>query len=165
MAVIQITLMSVHWVQWSTYQTFNLNFSVQLMVLRPWHWAQPLMPGRTSCRRACSGEYSGKYCGNKGRGPIKDISPLNTLISCSNSSIEVLRTNLPTLVRRCALGSRLPSADVCQLQSVRFISSPDTDLRSFSSHGIPLNQHLLTPSHTALHLHNFCLHCPQFQPS
>ena len=88
-----------------------------------------------------------------------------TVMFLNEVSIEVLRTNLPTLVRRCALGSRLPSADVCQLQSVRFISSPDTDLRSFSSHGIPLNQHLLTPSHTALHLHNSCLHCPQFQPS
>lgn len=48
MAVIQITLMSVHKVQWSTYQTSNLNFSVQLMVLRPWHWVHPLIPGRTS---------------------------------------------------------------------------------------------------------------------
>ena len=36
------------------------NFSVQVMAFLPWHCAQPLIPGRTSCRRACSGEYRGR---------------------------------------------------------------------------------------------------------
>ena len=68
------------------------------------------MPGRTSCRRACSLLYRGRYCGNKGRGPIKAISPFNTLNSCGNSSMEVERTNLPTLVSRCSSGNKSPEA-------------------------------------------------------
>lgn len=54
--VIQITFMSVHRVQWSTYHTSNLNRSVQLMALRPWHCAHPDIPGLISCLLACSGE-------------------------------------------------------------------------------------------------------------
>ena len=42
--------------QWSTYQTSSLNFSSQVMALRPLICAQPVMPGSTSWRRACSGE-------------------------------------------------------------------------------------------------------------
>ena len=41
---------------WSTYQTSSSNFLSQEIALRPFTWAQPVIPGRTSCRRACSGE-------------------------------------------------------------------------------------------------------------
>src|SRR5690625_1552785 len=41
----------------STYQTSRRNFSSQEMALRPFTCAQPVIPGRTSWRRACSGEY------------------------------------------------------------------------------------------------------------
>ena len=94
--VIKITLISVINEQWSTYHTSSLNFSVQLMEFLPWHCAQPVIPGRTSCLRACSLLYKGKYCTNSGRGPINAISPFSTLISCGNSSIEVERTKRPT---------------------------------------------------------------------
>src|SRR5690606_19450983 len=40
---------------WSTYQTSRANFSSQVRALRPLTWAQPVRPGRTSWRRACSG--------------------------------------------------------------------------------------------------------------
>ena len=128
MIVIHTTLRSVHSVQWSTYHTSNLNFSVQLMALRPWHCAQPLIPGRTSCLRACSGEYSGRYCGSSGRGPISDMSPFRTLMSCGSSSIDVERTNLPTFVRRCASGNKPPSASrssviVLNLMTLKFFAS------------------------------------------
>src|SRR5690606_28894320 len=39
---------------WSTYQVSSSNFSSQLTLLRPITWAQPVIPGRTSWRRACS---------------------------------------------------------------------------------------------------------------
>ena len=66
------------------------------------------MPGLTSCLRACSLLYNGKYCGNNGLGPISDMSPLRTLTNCGNSSIDVERTNLPTFVRRASSGNRFP---------------------------------------------------------
>lgn len=33
---------------WSTYHTSSSNYCPQDMALRPWHCAQPVMPGRTS---------------------------------------------------------------------------------------------------------------------
>jgi len=39
----------------STYHTSSSNFSSQLTALRPLICAQPVMPGSTSCRRACCG--------------------------------------------------------------------------------------------------------------
>ena len=44
--------MSSHRLRWSTYQTSSANLSSQLMALRPLTCAQPVTPGRTSCRRA-----------------------------------------------------------------------------------------------------------------
>ena len=41
--------------QWSTYHTSRANFRSQLTSLRPFTWAQPVIPGFMSCRRACSG--------------------------------------------------------------------------------------------------------------
>ena len=38
---------------WSTYQTSRASRSSHAVVLRPFTWAQPVMPGRTSSRRAC----------------------------------------------------------------------------------------------------------------
>src|SRR5665647_1145056 len=40
---------------WSTYSTSNRNLSSQPTALRPETCARPVSPGRTSCRRACSG--------------------------------------------------------------------------------------------------------------
>src|SRR5690554_7791921 len=48
-------------------------------------------PGRTSWRRNCSLEYSGKYSINKGRGPTRLMSPLSTFQSSGNSSRLVAR--------------------------------------------------------------------------
>src|SRR5689334_8729046 len=39
----------------STYQTSISNFCSQDRLLRPFTWTQPVMPGLTSCRRACRG--------------------------------------------------------------------------------------------------------------
>ena len=47
-SVINITFRSVNKETWSTYHTSRLNFSDQLIALRPWHCAHPVMPGRTS---------------------------------------------------------------------------------------------------------------------
>ena len=96
--------------KWSTYQTSNSNFLCQEMLLRPFTCTHPVMPGLTSCRRNCSLEYKGRYLGNKGRGPIRAMSPFRTLNSWGNSSMDKERTIRPTFVRRASSGNRLPSA-------------------------------------------------------
>src|SRR5688572_11082038 len=83
---------------WSTYQTSNSNLLSQLIALRPFTCAHPVIPGLTSCLLFCKDEYKGKYSTNKGRGPTKLMSPLITLINWGSSSKEVLRINFPTLV-------------------------------------------------------------------
>src|SRR5690554_2347422 len=69
-------------------------------------------PGRTSWRRNCSLEYSGKYSINKGRGPTRLMSPLSTFQSSGNSSRLVARRKLPKGVMRCSSGSGLPCLSV-----------------------------------------------------
>ena len=95
---------------WSTYQTSNSNLCVHEMAFRPLTCAHPVIPGRTSWRRACSGVYKSRYLMTSGLGPIIDISPLSTLNNCGSSSSEVFLRKAPTFVMRCSLGSRLPSS-------------------------------------------------------
>ncbi len=104
--VMAIILMSSHNDWWSTYHTSSRNFSSQLMALRPLTWAQPVIPGRTSWRRACSGVYRSRYCMRRGRGPTKLISPFKTLNNSGNSSRLVARRNRPRTVRRSESGRR-----------------------------------------------------------
>ena len=80
------------------------------MVLRPLTCANPVIPGLTSCRLACSAEYNGKKSTNNGLGPINAISPIRTLNNCGNSSIDVERTICPTLVSLFSSGSKFPSS-------------------------------------------------------
>lgn len=87
-----------------------MNFCSQEMALRPLICAQPVMPGRTSWRRACVLLYRGRYSTNNGLGPMRLMSPLSTLMSWGISSKLVLRMNLPTGVRRTASGRRFPTA-------------------------------------------------------
>src|SRR5690606_19272141 len=96
--------------QLSTYQTSYSNFSSQESAFRPFTCAQPVMPGRTLCRRACSGVYKGKYSIRSGRGPTRLMSPLRTLNNSGSSSKLVLRKKRPSLVKRCSSGSRRPCA-------------------------------------------------------
>ena len=105
----------------STYHTSNLNLSVHEIAFLPLHCAHPVIPGLMLCRRACSFEYKGRYLTNKGRGPMSDISPLNTLISCGNSSILVDLIHCPTLVIRTSSGNRLPSSSRSSLIVLNFI--------------------------------------------
>src|SRR5699024_2392316 len=94
----------------STYQTSSLNLSSQLIALRPLICAQPVTPGRTSCRRYCSAEYKGRYSISKGRGPTKLISPLSTFHNPGNSSKLLERKKLPKGVIRSESGNGLPLA-------------------------------------------------------
>ena len=92
-----------------------------------------VIPGLTSCLRACSLLYSGKYSGNSGLGPTKAMSPFNTFNSCGNSSSEVERTNRPTLVNRSASGNNLPSpsrSSVIDLNLITLNSFPSFPGRS-----------------------------------
>src|SRR5947207_1603311 len=61
--------------RWSTYHTSNANFSSHVTALRPFTCAQPVIPGRTSWRRACWVVYSGRYSMSSGRGPTRLMSP------------------------------------------------------------------------------------------
>ncbi len=70
----------------STYSTSSLNFCSQLIALRPFTCAQPVIPGLTICLLACSGLYHKRYRINNGLGPTKIISPFNTFINCRSSS-------------------------------------------------------------------------------
>ena len=56
------------------------------------------------------------------------MSPFSTFINCGSSSMLVERTNLPTFVRRCASGSRFPSASrssvmVLNLMTLKILAS------------------------------------------
>ncbi len=71
--------------------------------------------GRTSCRRACSGEYSPRYCIRSGRGPTRLMSPRRTFHSSGSSSRLVPRRKRPKEVRRRASGSGIPLASLASL--------------------------------------------------
>ena len=94
--------------RWSTYHTSSSNFSCHEIAFRPWHCAQPVMPGSTSWRRACRAEYRGKYSTNSGRGPMIDISPRNTLNNWGSSSNEVARKKRPIRVERLSSDNNAP---------------------------------------------------------
>ena len=92
----------------STYHTSSANFSSQLIAFRPLTCAQPVIPGRTSCRRPCSGVYRGRYSISRGRGPTRLISPRSTFHNSGNSSRLLARKKRPKGVSRCASGSNAP---------------------------------------------------------
>lgn len=98
--------------KWSTYQTSSSNFCSQDIAFLPLTWAQPVIPGSTSCRLCCSLVYKGRYCSNKGLGPTKLISPFNTFINWGISSREVFLTKRPIGVKRWASGKRFPSSSL-----------------------------------------------------
>ncbi len=93
---------------WSTYHTSYSNFFSQLMALRPLTCAQPVIPGLTSFLLRWVSLYRDRYSGSKGLGPMSDISPLRTLISCGISSSEVFLTKAPIFVKRSASGKSFP---------------------------------------------------------
>lgn len=106
--VLQNIIMSVMKETWFTYQISSSNFFLQLIAFLPFTCAHPVMPGRTSCLLACSSLYRGRYCTNNGRGPIRAISPFNTLKSWGSSSMEVARTIFPMEVIRKSSGNNSP---------------------------------------------------------
>lgn len=112
----------------STYQISYSNLLLNSNKFRPLTCAHPVMPGRTSWRRRCVSLYNGRYCTNKGLGPIKLISPFITFKSCGTSSSEVDRTNFPTLVNRCASGRRFPEVS---FSSVIVLNLTTLNIRSF----------------------------------
>ena len=93
---------------WRTYHTSRLNFSSQLMALRPFTCAQPVRPGRTSWRWRCSSLYSGRYFTSRGRGPTMDMSPRRIFTSSGSSSRDVRRRALPKGGKRWSSGSSSP---------------------------------------------------------
>src|SRR5699024_3853342 len=88
----------------STYHTSNRNRSSQLMLFLPLTCAHPVIPGLTSCLLDCSLLYKAKYSINNGRGPIKSISPFNTLNNCVMT--------FPVLVILSSFGNKLPRSSV-----------------------------------------------------
>src|SRR5699024_2231967 len=96
----------------STYHTSNRNRSSQLMLFLPLTCAHPVIPGLTSCLLDCSLLYKGKYSINNGRGPIKLISPFNTLNNCGNSSKLNFLMTFPVLVILSSFGNKLPRSSV-----------------------------------------------------
>ncbi len=57
-------------------------------------------PGRIRNLRRCQRWYCATSVGIAGRGPTNDMSPFSTLKSCGSSSMENLRSHLPTVVNR-----------------------------------------------------------------
>src|SRR5690606_12847678 len=106
----------------STYHTSSSSFSCQLMEFLPFTCAQPVIPGLTRCRFFCLSLYNGKYSGRSGRGPIKDISPFNTLKNCGNSSIESFLINFPNDVNLSSSGKKLPFASLLSFIVLNLIS-------------------------------------------
>ena len=82
------------------------------MLLRPFTWAIPVIPGRTSCLRLCVSLYRGRYFTNRGLGPMKLISPLRIFKSSGNSSKRVDRSIDPNLVSLCSSGKRIPCSSL-----------------------------------------------------
>ena len=113
----------------STYQTSRANFSSQVIAFRPLICAHPVIPGFTSCRRACSGVYRSRYWTRRGRGPTRLMSPFRTLNSSGSSSKLSRRRSMPKPESRASSGRRFPS---------RFRRS--RIVRNFSSvNGLPPN--------------------------
>ena len=62
--------------RWSTYHRSSSSRSSQVVVLRPLICAQPVSPGRTSCRRACSGRIPGQVAhGQRSRPDHAHLAP------------------------------------------------------------------------------------------
>ena len=90
----------------STYQTSSARRRSQLAELPPWTAAHPVMPGRSSWRRACLAEQRGRYSSGSGHGPTRLISPRSTLISAGSPSRPAPRSQLPSRAKGSPLGQR-----------------------------------------------------------
>ena len=64
-----------------------------------------VIPGVTSSRLRCQSLQLYDSSMGSGRGPTSDISPESTFSNCGNSSSDVRRINLPTLVTRAEFNS------------------------------------------------------------
>src|ERR1051326_1886096 len=114
---------SSHRLQWSTYHVSRLNFSSQVIAFRPFTCAQPVIPGFTRCRRACSAVYRGRYSTNKGLGPTKLNSPRSTFHNCGNSSRLNCRNRRPSPVSRSSSESGFPCPSRASVIVRNFTSS------------------------------------------
>ena len=92
--------------RWSTYHTSSMRRWSHGRALRPFTCAHPVIPGRTSWRRNCSGEYRSRYSIRSGRGPTRLISPRITFHSSGNSSRLIRRRKAP---KRVILSASQPS--------------------------------------------------------
>ena len=88
------------------------------------------MPGRTLKRRMSAGRVKRATSrSGSGRGPMSDMSPRSTLISCGSSSIEVRRMMRPSRVIRGSrtilntgpFASFIASSEACSLSASRTI--------------------------------------------
>ena len=104
--------MSSHNEELSIYQRSLVNLCSHAIEFLPLIWAQPVIPGRTSCLCFCVSLYKGRYSMRSGRGPTKLISPLSTLKSSGSSSILVFLKNLPKSTSLSLSGSNLPSVSL-----------------------------------------------------
>ena len=84
------------------YQMSSFSRSLNRSVLRPFTAAQPVIPGRMSCRRRSSGVYFSRYSTSRGRGPTRLMSPRTTFHSSGSSSRLEARRNRPSRVMRCS---------------------------------------------------------------
>ncbi len=86
---------------WSTYQTSMARRSRHDVALRPFTCAQPVTPGRTSSRRACSSEYRGQVRRRAAAAARRGSSdPRTTCQNVGSSSRLVARRIRPRWVMR-----------------------------------------------------------------
>jgi len=134
----------------STYQASSSNLLSQSTAFRPLTWAQPVIPGRTSCLLACSGVYSGRYSINNGRGPTRLMSPRRTFQSSGSSSmLDALRI-LPSrvnLMPSVSVSTSLLSVRVMVLNLISLKARPPRPGRSWrNSTGQPEVARIKTPT-------------------
>ena len=134
----------------STYQASSSNLIFQSTAFRPLTWAQPVIPGRTSCLLACSGVYSGRYSINNGRGPTRLMSPRRTFQSSGSSSILDALRILPSrvsLMPSVSVSISLPSVRVIVLNLINLNVRPPSPGRSWrNSTGQPDVARIKTPT-------------------
>ena len=87
---------------WSTYQTSMASRSSQPVVLRPFTWAHPVMPGPDLQPAGLGVVVPRRYVTGRGRGPTRAMSPRTTWTSVGSSSRLVARSTRPMRVRRAA---------------------------------------------------------------
>ena len=92
----------------STYQISWESRVIQSTEFLPFTCAQPVIPGKHSSLRRCSGEYRAIYLTGSGLGPTRLISPRTTLRNCGSSSRLLSRKNFPKAVIRSSSGRGFP---------------------------------------------------------